>query len=77
MSDVTRKRGDMNPIEPSKGLHRIKGNFQKKYLAEQSEALAFALDEAIAATTALAPVRTQGYFGQPRGPRAPQRPERG
>jgi hypothetical protein len=75
MSDLTRKRGDMNPIAPSTGLHRLKGDFQKTYLAEQCDALVSSLDEAIAATIALAPVRTQGYFGQTRGTRAPQHPE--
>jgi hypothetical protein len=44
-------------INPAKGLHRIKRDFQKRFMAEQCEQLVGCLDEAIAATFKAAPVR--------------------
>lgn len=48
--------------EPKDGLHVLKDEWcQKSYFGEQSQYLCEHFDEAVAATKAAAPVRTQGY----------------
>jgi len=59
---ATRKRGEMRAMDPCKGLHALKTAFQKKYTAQQCDALLSKLDTAIAATLDAAPVRREKYF---------------
>ena len=59
---ATRKRGEMRAMDPCKGLHALKTDFQKKYTAQQCDALLSKLDTAIAATLDAAPVRRGKYF---------------
>lgn len=49
-------------INPAKGLHRIKRDFQKRFMAEQCDQLVARLDDAIAATFKAAPVRERPYL---------------
>jgi hypothetical protein len=49
-------------IDPSKGLHRLKGDFQKQFMGLQCKQLVQRLDEAIEATRVAAPVRTRPYL---------------
>lgn len=48
----------MNAINPADGLHRIKRQFQKRYMGQQCEALVRSVDDAIDATVCAAPIRT-------------------
>jgi hypothetical protein len=72
---MTRKRGEMNPIDARKGLHCLKNDFQKEYMAQQCDDLLYLLDAAIASTMNAAPIRMQGYFNRVRVKRMPRRPE--
>jgi hypothetical protein len=57
-----RIRRSIRRMDPALGLHRLKREFQKKFMAEQCAQLASVLDEAIAATFAAAPVRVRSYL---------------
>ena len=59
---ATRKRGEMRAMDPCKGLHALKTDFQKKYTAQQCDALLSELKTAITATLDAAPVRRGKYF---------------
>jgi hypothetical protein len=81
MSDVagagkppSSKRGRMRVIDPGKGLHLLKDDFQKRYTTEQCDALVRQLDIAMDATLAAAPVRHEKYF-RVRLTRKPSEPE--
>src|SRR5438876_4881685 len=69
---ATRKRGEMRAMDPCKGLHVLKTDFQKKYTAQQCDALLSKLDTAIAATLASAPERPGKYFRAHVNPTATQ-----
>ena len=52
----------MRPMDPALGLHRLKREFQKKFMAEQCDQLTATLDAAIEATFRDAPVRRRRYL---------------
>jgi hypothetical protein len=52
----------MRQMNPALGLHRLKREFQKKFMEEQCEQLVTVLDEAIAVTLREAPVRRRRYL---------------
>jgi hypothetical protein len=62
MAEEARKPRSMRPIDPKKGLHEIKGDIQKKFMAAQSEQLVGVLDDVISATFAAAPDRRRSYL---------------
>jgi hypothetical protein len=62
MGEDRRKPRTIRPIDPTKGLHEIKGDIQKRFMTEQSEHLVAVLDEAISATFAAAPDRRRPYL---------------
>ena len=51
-----RKARSIRNLDPSKGLHLLKADFQKRFMSEQCSQLTSRLDEAILATLAKAPV---------------------
>jgi hypothetical protein len=56
------KPRSIRPIDPKQGLHGIKREIQKKFMAVQCEQLVNVLDEAISATFAAAPDRHRSYL---------------
>jgi hypothetical protein len=68
--------GAMNEILAAAGLHRIKVQLQKRFLAQQCGSLSNCLDDALAATAAAAPVRDRPYIIDRSKPRkTPAHPE--
>jgi hypothetical protein len=57
-----RKPGSIRAIDPKKGLHEIKGEIQKKFMAAQCEQLVAVLDQVISATFRAAPDRRRPYL---------------
>lgn len=57
-----RRRGEMNEMIATEGLHRLKAKLQKRFFAQQCAALASCLPQALAATEAEAPVRKNPYI---------------
>jgi hypothetical protein len=57
-----RKPRSIRGMNPALGLHRLKRQFQKKFMAEQCQQLTAVLDDAIAATFKEAPVRRRAYL---------------
>jgi hypothetical protein len=62
MCETTRKPRSIRSIDPKKGLHGIKREIQKRFMAEQCEQLVAVFDEAISATFAAAPDRRRPYL---------------
>jgi hypothetical protein len=59
MGEGARKPRSIRCIDPKKGLHEIKGDIQKKFMAAQSKQLVGVLDDA---TFAAAPDRRRPYL---------------
>jgi hypothetical protein len=62
MEPEQREPRSMRPINPLKGLHRIKRDFQKRIMAAQCDQLVAVVDDPIAATFKAAPVRERPYL---------------
>ena len=62
MNEDARKPRSIRTIDPRKGLHGIKREIQKKFMAVQCEQLVEVLDQAISATFTAAPDRRRPYL---------------
>jgi hypothetical protein len=62
LGEIARKPRTLRTIDPKKGLHGLKHDIQKRFMAEQCEQLVAVLDEAISATFAAAPDRRRPYL---------------